>query len=64
MMTSEAQEHPTGRQLLTTEGTTMRAIVQDRYGEAGDVLRLEEIDRPAIGDDEVLLRSPRPSAPR
>jgi NADPH:quinone reductase-like Zn-dependent oxidoreductase len=34
----------------------MQAIVQDRYGEALDVLRLEEVDRPAIGDDEVLLR--------
>lgn len=33
----------------------MTAIVQDTYGEA-DVLRLEEIDRPEIGDDEVLLR--------
>ena len=33
----------------------MRAVVQDAYGEA-DVLRLEEIDRPAIGDDEVLVR--------
>jgi NADPH:quinone reductase-like Zn-dependent oxidoreductase len=36
--------------------TTMQAIVQDQYGPAEDVLRLEEIDRPAIGDDEVLLR--------
>jgi NADPH:quinone reductase-like Zn-dependent oxidoreductase len=34
---------------------TMQAIVQARYGSA-DVLRLEEIDRPAIGDDEVLVR--------
>jgi NADPH:quinone reductase-like Zn-dependent oxidoreductase len=34
----------------------MKAIVQDHYGEAEDVLRLEEIDRPAIGDGEVLLR--------
>jgi NADPH:quinone reductase-like Zn-dependent oxidoreductase len=34
----------------------MQAIVQDRYGESEDVLRLEEIDRPAIGDGEVLLR--------
>ena len=33
----------------------MKAIVQDVYGEA-DVLRLEEIDRPEPGDDEVLLR--------
>ena len=38
------------------ENTTMQAIVQDRYGEAGDVLRLEETGRPAIGDGEVLLR--------
>jgi NADPH:quinone reductase-like Zn-dependent oxidoreductase len=36
--------------------TTMQAIVQDQYGPAEDVLRLENIDRPAIGDDEVLLR--------
>jgi NADPH:quinone reductase-like Zn-dependent oxidoreductase len=40
----------------TTDGTTMQAITQDRYGEAEDVLRLEEIARPAIGDQEVLLR--------
>jgi NADPH:quinone reductase-like Zn-dependent oxidoreductase len=35
---------------------TMRAIVQDNYGEATDVLRLEEIDRPGIGDGDVLVR--------
>ena len=40
----------------TIDGTTMQAIIQDRYGEAEDVLRLEEIARPAIGDEEVLLR--------
>jgi NADPH:quinone reductase-like Zn-dependent oxidoreductase len=40
---------------VTAEVTTMRAIVQDVYGEA-DVLRLEEIARPVPGDDEVLLR--------
>jgi NADPH:quinone reductase-like Zn-dependent oxidoreductase len=39
-----------------TDGTTMQAITQDRYGEAEDVLRLEEIARPAIGDEDVLLR--------
>jgi NADPH:quinone reductase-like Zn-dependent oxidoreductase len=38
-----------------TPSGTMRAIVQDAYGEA-DVLRLAEIDRPAIGDDQVLVR--------
>jgi NADPH:quinone reductase-like Zn-dependent oxidoreductase len=40
----------------TTTGTqTMTAMVQDEYG-GPEVLRLEEIDRPEIGDDEVLLR--------
>jgi NADPH:quinone reductase-like Zn-dependent oxidoreductase len=36
-------------------GTTMQAIVQDRYGWA-DVLQLREIERPVVGDDQVLLR--------
>jgi NADPH:quinone reductase-like Zn-dependent oxidoreductase len=40
----------------TAEVSTMRAIVQDVYGEAKDVLRVAEIDLPAIGDDEVLVR--------
>ncbi len=34
---------------------TMQAIVQAEYGSA-DVLRVEEIDRPSIGDGEVLVR--------
>jgi NADPH:quinone reductase-like Zn-dependent oxidoreductase len=38
-----------------TPSGTMRAIVQDAYGEA-DVLRPAEIARPTIGDDEVLVR--------
>jgi NADPH:quinone reductase-like Zn-dependent oxidoreductase len=33
----------------------MKAIVQDRYGPP-DVLELREIDRPVVGDDEVLVR--------
>lgn len=33
----------------------MRAIIHDRYG-APDTLRLQEVDRPAVGDDEVLVR--------
>jgi NADPH:quinone reductase-like Zn-dependent oxidoreductase len=33
----------------------MKAIVQDRYGTA-DVLELRDIDQPAIGDDDVLVR--------
>jgi NADPH:quinone reductase-like Zn-dependent oxidoreductase len=35
----------------------MTAIVHDRYGAAPeDVLRLEQVDKPVIGDDEVLVR--------
>ncbi|MGB9339273.1 MAG: NAD(P)-dependent alcohol dehydrogenase [Polyangiales bacterium] len=33
----------------------MKAIVQDRYGSV-DVLRLQDIDRPELGDDDVLVR--------
>jgi NADPH:quinone reductase-like Zn-dependent oxidoreductase len=34
----------------------MKAISQQRYGAPERVLRLTEIDRPAIGDDDVLIR--------
>ena len=40
---------------MTRDDPTMKAIVQDVYGSA-EVLRSAEIDRPAIGDDEVLVR--------
>jgi NADPH:quinone reductase-like Zn-dependent oxidoreductase len=33
----------------------MRAIVQTRYG-SPDVLELRDVDRPVVGDDEVLVR--------
>jgi NADPH:quinone reductase-like Zn-dependent oxidoreductase len=33
----------------------MRAVIQDRYG-SPDHLRVREIDRPPVGDDEVLVR--------
>jgi NADPH:quinone reductase-like Zn-dependent oxidoreductase len=39
----------------TTGATTIKAIVQDGYGSA-DVLEMREIDKPTIGDNEVLLR--------
>jgi len=35
--------------------TSMRAIIQNRYGSA-DVLRLEQTDLPEIAEDEVLVR--------
>jgi NADPH:quinone reductase-like Zn-dependent oxidoreductase len=34
----------------------MKAIVQDRYGSPDEVLQLREIDKPVVGDDEVLVR--------
>ena len=34
----------------------MKAIVQDKYGSPGDVLELQEIDKPPVDDDEVLVR--------
>jgi NADPH:quinone reductase-like Zn-dependent oxidoreductase len=34
----------------------MRAIVQNRYGAPERVLHLEDVDRPSVGDDEVLIR--------
>lgn len=51
-MTTEPQVRPADAR----EVATMQAVVQDEYGEPADVLRLEQIDRPAIGDDEVLVR--------
>ena len=40
---------------VSEQGSTMQAIVQDRYGSA-DVLHLSQVERPVIADDEVLLR--------
>ena len=41
----------------TAAAVTMRAIVQEAYGVAPEeVLRMAEIARPAVGDDEVLVR--------
>jgi NADPH:quinone reductase-like Zn-dependent oxidoreductase len=38
-----------------TDRATMKAIVQDTYGSA-DVLELRDIEVPAVGDDDVLVR--------
>jgi NADPH:quinone reductase-like Zn-dependent oxidoreductase len=37
------------------QSMTMQAIVQDQYGSA-DVLQLQEVDKPTIGDGDVLVR--------
>jgi NADPH:quinone reductase-like Zn-dependent oxidoreductase len=42
--------------LVDPEVDTVRAIVQDRYGEPADVLRLAEVDDPVPGSGEVLVR--------
>src|SRR5436190_7195557 len=43
--------------LIAPGGGSMKAIVQEQYGFAPeDVLQLREVDRPAIGDGEVLVR--------
>ena len=42
-------------QVRTLGGTTMKAIIQDAYGGV-DVLRLSNIEFPAIGDEDVLVR--------
>src|SRR5918999_6326842 len=34
----------------------MKAIVQDGYGAPEHVLRLKDVDRPAVGGDDVLVR--------
>ena len=34
----------------------MKAIVQDKYGPPEEVLELREIDKPVVGDGEVLVR--------
>ncbi len=35
---------------------TMKAIVQDEYGPPDDVLELQDVDKPVVKDDEVLVR--------
>ncbi len=37
-------------------GPTMSAMAQRRYGPAGDVRNLEQVPRPTVGADEVLVR--------
>jgi NADPH:quinone reductase-like Zn-dependent oxidoreductase len=57
-MTSQIQHAAgTGDKSSVAAGSRMRAIAQDTYGEkAADILRLKEIDRPEVGDADVLIR--------
>src|SRR5438067_10421428 len=40
---------------LNDQAKTMKAIVQDQYGST-NVLKLRDVDKPAIADDDVLVR--------
>src|SRR6188508_1317437 len=55
-MSSVEQQMETGNNEIRRSGAKMRAIIQDKYGETPDVLRLDEIDQPQIGDNDVLVR--------
>lgn len=52
---SDTGTAPVGLGVATAQGTTMRAVVQDRYG-TSEVLELRNIDKPTIADNEVLVR--------
>jgi NADPH:quinone reductase-like Zn-dependent oxidoreductase len=53
VLDNEAREDPMSGEIKAIN-TTMKAIVQDIYGSA-EVLHLEEIERPSIKSDEVLV---------
>src|SRR5918994_4593366 len=40
----------------TPRGGSMKTIVQESYGPPERVLRLEDVDRPSVGDDDILVR--------
>jgi NADPH:quinone reductase-like Zn-dependent oxidoreductase len=42
--------------MTNDERSTMKAVIQDKYGSADEVLRVGDIDRPVPSDDEVLVR--------
>ncbi len=42
--------------LTTDQENTMKAITQYEYGAPRDVLELQEIEKPKVGDDDVLVR--------
>jgi len=42
--------------MTTTTTTTMKAIVQEGYGRPERVLRMQQVDRPSVGDQDVSIR--------
>jgi NADPH:quinone reductase-like Zn-dependent oxidoreductase len=56
-MTTATFDRPTAPTPVPAGAEIMKAIVQDEYGTAPeDVLRLADVARPTIGDDEILVR--------
>jgi len=55
MTTSPARAHDLAASPRSTSERTMRAIVQSQYGTA-DTWSLEEVDRPVIGNRQVLVQ--------
>jgi NADPH:quinone reductase-like Zn-dependent oxidoreductase len=57
MRTVRAQKLTASASAPTSAVETMTAVVHDRYGTVpADILRVQEVQRPAIADDEVLVR--------
>jgi NADPH:quinone reductase-like Zn-dependent oxidoreductase len=57
MTTTTPDQPPETTPAKAAAVATMKAIVQDHYGASSeDVLRLAEVARPTIGDDEILVR--------
>ena len=56
-MTTSTLDGPTEPTPASAGAETMKAIVQEKYGDAPeDVLRVAELARPTIGNNEVLVR--------
>src|SRR5205807_3552312 len=53
-MATMTLDHTTSTE-LKAQASTMQAIIQDQYGSA-DVLKLRQVDKPAVGRDDVLVR--------
>src|SRR5947209_586828 len=64
-MQTARRDEPMESRAVTTAVGTMRASVQDEYGTVPEeVLRLEQVDKPTSGHDEVLVRVHAASADR